>query len=53
MKTLSKRQVLLLHSSLIEAFGGSDGVRDEGLLESALAAPFQTFGGEPVYAHGY
>ena len=48
MKTLSKRQVLLLHSSLIEAFGGSDGVRDEGLLESALA-PFQTFGGEPVY----
>ena len=49
MKTLSKRQVLLLHSSLIEAFGGSDGVRDEGLLESALAAPFQTFGGEPVY----
>ena len=49
MKTLSKRQVLLLHSSLIEAFGGSDGIRDEGLLESALASPFQTFGGEPVY----
>lgn len=49
MKTLSKRQVLLLHSSLIEAFGGSDGVRDEGLLESALASPFQTFGGEAVY----
>ena len=49
MKTLSKHQVLLLHSSLIQAFGGSDGVRDEGLLESALAAPFQTFGGEPVY----
>ena len=48
MKTLSKRQVLLLHSSLIEAFGGIDGVRDEGLLESALAAPFQTFGGELV-----
>lgn len=49
MKTLSKRQVLLLHSSLLEAFGGSDGVRDEGLLESALATPFQTFDGEPVY----
>ena len=49
MKTLSKRQVLLLHSSLIEAFGGSDGVRDEGLLESALATPFQAFDGEPVY----
>ena len=49
MKTLSKRQVLALHSALIQKFGGSDGVRDEGLLESALAAPFQTFGGEPVY----
>lgn len=49
MKTLSKHQLLLLHSSLIEAFGGSDGVRDEGLLESALATPFQTFDGEPVY----
>ena len=49
MKTLSKRQILGLHSALIEEFGGIDGVRDDGLLESALAAPFQTFGGEPVY----
>lgn len=49
MKTLSKKQVLLLHAALIEEFGGSEGIRDEGLLESALAAPFQTFGGESVY----
>ena len=49
MKTLSKNQVLALHSVLIQEFGGSDGIRDDGLLESALAAPFQTFGGEPVY----
>ena len=49
MKILSQRQILLLHSALIEAFGGSDGVRDDGLLESALAAPFQTFDGEPIY----
>ena len=49
MKTLSKKQILVLHSALIKEFGGSDGVRDEGLLESALAAPFQTFGGEAVY----
>lgn len=49
MKILSKRQILLLHSALIEAFGGSDGVRDDGLLESALAAPFQIFDGEPIY----
>ena len=49
MKTLSQKQILALHSALIREFGGSDGVRDKGLLESALAAPFQTFGGEPVY----
>lgn len=49
MKTLFKNQVTALHSALIREFGGIDGIRDEGLLESALAAPFQTFGGEPVY----
>lgn len=49
MKTLTKKQVLALHSALIQEFGGMDGVRNEGLLESALAAPFQTFGGEPMY----
>lgn len=49
MKTLSKNQVTALHSALIREFGGIDGIRDEGLLESALATPFQTFGGEPVY----
>ena len=49
MKTLSKNQVTALHSALIREFGGIDGIWDEGLLESALAAPFQTFGGEPVY----
>lgn len=49
MKTLSKNQVTALHSALIQEFGDIDGIRDEGLLESALAAPFQTFGGEPVY----
>lgn len=29
--------------------GGSSGLRDEGMLDSALNAPFQTFGGEDVY----
>ena len=49
MKILSKQQVLMLHTALIEEFGGIDGVRDIGMLESALSAPFQTFGGEPLY----
>lgn len=49
MKRLTKEQVLLLHSQLIQEFGGSDGLREEGLLESALASPFQSFGGEDLY----
>lgn len=42
MRTLSKKQVLALHSDLIREFGGTEGIRDEGLLESALAAPGRT-----------
>lgn len=34
---------------LIDQTGGSDGIRDEGLLESALNAPFQTFDGDYIY----
>lgn len=49
MRTLSKRQVILLHQQLINEIGGSSGLRDEGLLESAIAAPFQSFGGIDVY----
>ena len=48
MKCLTKEQVLALHSGLIESFGGEYGLRDEGLLDSALAAPFQTFDGYSV-----
>jgi death-on-curing protein len=35
--------VLVLHDQLLGAFGGSSGVRDEGLLESALARPRNLF----------
>lgn len=49
MKHLTKRQVLLLHEQLLEEFGGTAGIRDEGLLESALASPFQTFCGQNLY----
>ncbi len=44
MIKLSKEQVIMLHSQLIAETGGTDGIRDETLLESALNAPFQTFG---------
>ena len=45
MKILSKDQVLMLHAQLIEATGGGDGLLDEGLLDSALAVPFQSYAG--------
>ncbi len=49
MIRLTKEQVLSIHTVLIKAIGGTDGIRDVGLLESALAAPFQTFGGQDLY----
>lgn len=49
MIRLTTKQVISLHSALIEATGGTDGVRDIGLLESALEAPFQTFDGKELY----
>jgi death-on-curing protein len=48
MKRLTKEQVLTIHNDLIEYYGGSGGIRDESLLDSALASPFQTFGGQPM-----
>lgn len=36
---LAVEEVLLLHAELIRRFGGSGGIRDKGLLESALARP--------------
>ncbi len=39
MITLSKEQVLMLHERLIKATGGSTGIRDEGMLDSALSNP--------------
>lgn len=49
MIKLTKEQILLLHTQLIEITGGSDGIRDVGLLESALERPFQSYGGVELY----
>lgn len=48
-KFLSKSVVLKIHARQIQRFGGSQGIRDEGLLESALAQPQATFGGELLH----
>ncbi len=52
MIRLSKEKVLLLHRLLADATGGSVGLRDEGLLESALEAAFGSFGGQDFYPTG-
>ena len=49
MKIITGEQVLAIHSRLVSQTGGTDGVREDGLLESALMSPFQTFGGMAVY----
>ena len=49
MIILSKEQVMKLHASLIKATGGSEGIRDEGMLDLALNNPFQSFGGKELY----
>jgi death-on-curing protein len=46
---LTTAEVLLLHARLIQRTGGSSGVRDMGLLESAIARPQATFGQNDLY----
>lgn len=46
---ISIQETEAIHTILIEQFGGSNGIRDLSGLESALARPFQTFGGNNLY----
>ena len=41
--------VLTIHTDLLQRYGGETGLRDAGLLESALAQPMMTFGGKFVH----
>ena len=43
------RDVLNIHNILIDKFGGSKGVRDQGLLESAINRPFASFDNQDLY----
>jgi len=49
MILLSKEQIKRLHEDMIDATGGSYGIRSESLLDSALSAPCQTFDGMDLY----
>ncbi len=44
-----KEEVLRLHQLSIEKYGGAVGIRDHGLLDSAIARPYQTFDGTDLY----
>ncbi len=46
---LTLDEVLALHADQIERYGGRPGIRDMGLLESALAMPRATFGGRALH----
>jgi len=46
---LTTDEIIEVHTKLITATGGSPGLRDMGLLESAVLGCTQTFGGEEIY----
>ncbi|WP_069472389.1 type II toxin-antitoxin system death-on-curing family toxin [Candidatus Marithrix sp. Canyon 246] len=49
MKLLTLEQILILHNRVIEQSGGSIGIRDKGILESALAQPYMSYDGQELY----
>jgi death-on-curing protein len=49
IRFLSLEDVLFLHEIQIERYGGAVGIRDQGLLESAVGTPQASFGGEFVH----
>ena len=49
MKYLYPKQVLYLYQCIIQQTGGTMGLRDEGLLESAVYRPHASFGGQDLY----
>ena len=46
---ISRADAIAIHDILLSRFGGRGGIRDEGLLDSALNRPFQTFDGKELY----
>ena len=49
MIKLTVDDVILLHEKILDKTGGIRGIRDIGLLESAVNSPFASFGGEDLY----
>jgi death-on-curing protein len=53
LKIITVRQILTLHEFEIKKYGGSSGIRDIGMLKSAIGRPFATFNGEDLYSDIY
>lgn len=49
MKTITILQLLKFHQKIISSTGGSEGIRDQGIIESALGKAFATFDGNDLY----
>jgi len=49
VKYLTPQNVIQIHFEIVEETGGSQGLRDLGLLESAVFRPQATFGGKDLY----
>lgn len=49
MNWITTAQIETLHRKVLQKTGGSEGLRDKGALESALAAPMQTFGDQDLF----
>ena len=49
MEMIALEEIIIFHEKIIEKTGGSQGVRDIGLIESAINRPFQTYDGIEFY----
>lgn len=49
MNYINLDKILALHNHIIQTSGGSEGIRNQGGLESAIAQPLMTFGGQDLY----
>ena len=47
---ITEEEVYVIHSDQLNRYGGSAGIRDQGLLQSALAQPSASFGGKWLYS---
>ena len=49
MIILTVNEIIMIHTKIITTTGGSDGLRDHVLLESAIMSCYQAYGGEDLY----